>query len=1169
MIEDPKIPSHSDDRDDITLSYSDNPMPARPGLGVPASDVPPNAVFAPGQILAGRFHVIRFVARGGMGEVYEAEDLELNERVAVKTARFEASAGAHEIERFRREIQLARRVTHPNVCRTFDVFRHTSGLSDFGVTTETLLVSMELLAGATLNNQIRRKRMTTAEAMPIVTQMCAGLGAAHAVGVIHRDFKSSNVMLVPSSSSGQHGSSQATPPGSASLRVVITDFGLAHAEEHHHGYTLTRTGDIVGTPAYMAPEQIEGGLITPATDIYSLGIVIYEMLSGALPFVGDTPLATAIKRLRAPAPSLLLSVPDLDGNWAAVVERCLAVEPLQRFGNTEEILSALRGNTALPPASAVTNTVLSTSIPSGIVSSIKTSSSIRWILVLAVVTALAAGSAWFLIRQRTEKNAAALSSQAAATGARKSVAILGFSNMSGRKDADPLGNFLVDSLWSQLDTGQLRFVPPARVEEMKQNISSINNFARLSGEQVQAVHQFLGADILVTGSYNVDGLDGPSSEQRVQLNIHLLDGANGQHLVSLTTPSVPRSDLNDLVVHAGSLIRSQFDIKLKPYEEARLNASLSANTDAVTAFSEAQQQLRTFNLGSAIRLLEKSVEADPQFAQAHAALAEAWDSLGFESKAADEAKKALDSSRNLSTEARDLIGARYAASNRDWTQAIPKYAQLWTQYRDEPEYGLLLANAQLRAGKPKDALNTIAQVRSQNPPPGVSAQLDLTQAQAHDTLGDPQLALASATSAALTAQSMKANLLLARARISQCIAYVGMGEPTKATPLCAEAKKINLAAGDQLGAARATNQIAKAYYNSGNYTEAGTLFEEALGIAQSIGDKYDEAGALNNLGNIQSSRGDNSGAEKSYEQSIAVAQERGEKGDAAMARQNLATVLYSAGQAARAEQMFDAATKTARDIGDNNLQAMIANNQCAYELSYGAVLKARKACEVSLQIRRTINNRADIGKTLSSYAVVLLQQDELDAATSAVRESISNLVAVGAKNDAAWAQITSAQLALERGNFEEAKKTATDASDELAREKDSGGEAEARITLTSALLGLKDFAAAREQADRVSVLAAQAGDKGVTFDARIATARVDVQSGKTDDAIKSLTAIQKEARSAGLVQIGFDAKLALGDAQLASGKKKDGTATLRALEAEAKAHSFTLVARKAAARVPA
>ncbi|MGC1905299.1 MAG: protein kinase [Candidatus Acidiferrum sp.] len=1166
MIEDPKIPSSSDDRDDITLSYSDNPLPARPGLGVPASDVPPNAVFAPGQILAGRFHIIRFVARGGMGEVYEAEDLELNERVAVKTARFEASAGPHEIERFRREIQLARRVTHPNVCRTFDVFRHTSSLSEFGVTTETLLVSMELLAGATLNNQIRRKRMTTAEAMPIVTQMCAGLGAAHAVGVIHRDFKSSNVMLVPSSSSGQHGSSQATPPGSPPLRVVITDFGLAHAEEHHHGYTLTRTGDIVGTPAYMAPEQIEGGLITPATDIYSLGIVIYEMLSGALPFVGDTPLATAIKRLRTPAPSLLLSIPDLDENWAAVVERCLAVEPLQRFADTEEILSALRGNTALrPPASAVTNTVLSTSIPSGIVSSVKTSSPIRWILVLAVVTVLAAGSVWFLIRQRTEKNAAALSLQATATGARKSVAILGFSNLSGRKDADPLGNFLVDSLWSQLDTGQLRFVPPARVEEMKQNISSINNFALLSPEQVRVVHQFLGADILVTGSYNVDE---PSSEQRVQWNIHLLSGTDGQSLGWLT-PNGPRSDLNDLVVHAGSLIRSKFDIKLKPYEEARLNASLSANTDAVTAFSEAQQQLRTFNLGSAIQLLEKSVEADPQFARAHAALAEAWDSLGFESKAADEAKKALDSSRNLSTEARDLIGARYAASNRDWTQAIPKYAQLWTQYRDEPEYGLLLANAQLRAGKPKDALNTIAQVRSQNPPPGVSAQLDLTQAQAHGTLGDPQLALASATSAAQTAQSMQANLLLARARISQCIAYVGMGEPTKATPLCAEAKKINLAAGDQLGAARATNQIAKAYYNSGNYTEAGALFEEALGIAQSIGDKYDEAGALNNLGNIQSSRGDNSGAEKSYEQSIAVAQERGEKGDVAMARQNLATVLYSAGQAARAEQMFDAATKTARDIGDNNLQAMIANNQCAYELSYGAALKARKACEVSLQIRRAINNRADIGKTLSSYAVVLLQQDELDAATSAVRESISNLVSVGAKNDAAWAQITSAQLALERDNFEEAKKTATDASDELAKEKDAGGEAEARIALTSAFLGLKDFAGAREQADRVSVLAAQAGDKGVTFDARIVTARVDVQSGRTDDAIKSLTAIQKEARSAGLVQIGFDARLALGDAQLASGKKKDGTATLRALEAEAKAHSFTLVARKAAARVPA
>src|SRR5580698_4149319 len=184
-----------------------------------ASGTPIHAVFQPNQVLAGRFRVIRFVARGGMGEVYEAEDEELNERVAVKTARFESSQSAQQIERFRREIQLARKVTHPNVCRTFDVFRH--GTTPLGAApSQILIVSMELLSGETLDRRVRGGgALSPAGALPIVLQMCAGLGAAHSVGVTHRDFKSANVMLV------------SPKAASESLRAVVTDFGLAHAEE--------------------------------------------------------------------------------------------------------------------------------------------------------------------------------------------------------------------------------------------------------------------------------------------------------------------------------------------------------------------------------------------------------------------------------------------------------------------------------------------------------------------------------------------------------------------------------------------------------------------------------------------------------------------------------------------------------------------------------------------------------------------------------------------------------------------------------------------------------------------------------------------------------------------------------------------------------------------------
>jgi serine/threonine protein kinase/tetratricopeptide (TPR) repeat protein len=1173
MIEDPKPdPPNENGAADQTLSHANVPGEGVPApSGVPLLSVPPNAVFAKGQILAGRFKILRFVARGGMGEVYEAEDKELNERVAVKTARFDHSRGEHDVERFRREIQLARKVTHPNVCRTFDVFRHTSGDPAAGTESEVLLVSMELLEGKSLDKQVRgANRMTTAEALPIVTQLCAGLQAAHNAGVIHRDFKSSNVMLVwpPAGASSRSASQSAL--SSQSIRVVITDFGLAHAEDHH-GQTLTRTGDIVGTPAYMSPEQIEGGTITPATDIYSLGIVMYEMLTGELPFSGETPLSTAIKRLKAPAPSPRLHIPDLDEKWEAVVARCLEREPEQRFANTDEIVEVLRGG-AIPPRAASASTQGAgwdvPSSPSNVAATTGTSTLAvspfarwRWPALFIVAALLVIASVWVAhYRSALVTNPSSLG--AAAPGvARKSVAILGFTNLSRRKDADSLGNVLVDSLWSQLDTDQLRFVPTDRVDEMKQDLALGDISGSISQKQAEAIRKYLGADILVTGTYNVTG---QPQHFDIQWNIHLLNAADGQSLGSIAQ-SGAQADLNDLVVHTGRLVRQKFDIRLSAAQEAGLDASLSSNSDAVAAFSEAQEKLRTFDLPGATRLLQQSIDNDPKFAKAHSALSGAWDALGFESKATEEAKKAVEVSGKLSTESRDLISARFSATSRDWPKAIQQYAQLWTQYRDEPEYGLLLANTQIRAGKSRDALTTVAQVRSQNPPPGIQAQLSLAEAQAQDTLGDYPASLKSATTAAEAAQSLRANLLLARARIAQCIAHVNMAEISKATPLCEEAKKLNLNAGDQFGAARATNQIAKAYYNAGNYDAAEPLYRDALGIAQSIGDKYDEAGALNNLANIQSTRGETAAARKSYEQSIAVAQERGELGDAALARQNLGLLFYSTGDVARGKDMLAAALKTARDIGDRNLEAMLLNNQCEVGLSYGAVTQARTDCEKSLQIWRSNNDRAGAAKAQSNYGAVQLQSGDTESAVATLQQAVADLDSTGAKNDAAWTRIAFSAALLSQNKIEDARKTAAAAAAELETEKDVASEGEARIALANALLAAGDAAAAREQTDKALALAKQSGDRGLGFDAVTAAARVDARSGKSSDAIKALLSTQRDSRAAGLVQVEFEARLVLGEAQISAGRKKEGLATLQALAVEAKARGYGLIARKALA----
>ncbi len=245
-----------------------------------AGDTSAESAFRTGDVVAFRFRIVRYLAKGGMGELYEAEDLELRERVALKTILPTIADSERSIALFKREVHLARQVTHPNVCRIYDVFRHRPLGAD-GSVREVVFLAMELLRGETLADRLLREgRFQTTDILPIVRQMAEGLAAAHRVGVVHRDFKSPNVMLVEPNAPDQE------------MRVVVTDFGLARrsAQGEATAFTLSfaDAGEISGTPAYMAPEQVEGGDVTPATDVYALGVVLYELATGVQPFVADS-----------------------------------------------------------------------------------------------------------------------------------------------------------------------------------------------------------------------------------------------------------------------------------------------------------------------------------------------------------------------------------------------------------------------------------------------------------------------------------------------------------------------------------------------------------------------------------------------------------------------------------------------------------------------------------------------------------------------------------------------------------------------------------------------------------------------------------------------------------------------------------------------------------------
>jgi serine/threonine protein kinase/Tol biopolymer transport system component len=315
--------------------FLENSSPGR--LAALAVNLQPQ--FSPNDVLAERFAIIRMIARGGMGEVYEAEDLVLRAPVAIKIIRPDILEKPRSLDRFKREVLLAKQVTHPNVCRVFDLFRHNSPGSQELQGREIYFVSMELLQGETLAERLQRSgRMTTDQALTLVAQMASALSAAHQMGILHRDFKPGNVILVASKTQ-------------ENIRVVVTDFGLAskHASDFSASLTLTTQNEALGTPAYMSPEQIEGRELTPATDIYSFGLVIYEIVTGVRPFEAQTPSLMFVKRFTEAPPSPRAIVPELDPRWEAAILKCLERNPENRFGKTGDVFDALLAPQSVRP----------------------------------------------------------------------------------------------------------------------------------------------------------------------------------------------------------------------------------------------------------------------------------------------------------------------------------------------------------------------------------------------------------------------------------------------------------------------------------------------------------------------------------------------------------------------------------------------------------------------------------------------------------------------------------------------------------------------------------------------------------------------------------------------------------------------------------------------------
>ena len=269
--------------------------------------------------IADRYEILGLLGVGGMGTVYKVRDHELDETVALKLLSGNLADDADALARFRREVRIARKVTHPAVARTFDIGEHEG----------SRFLTMELVDGEALDARLARTRLGLHEIVAIASGLCDGLGAAHAAGVVHRDLKPANVIV-------------------AKDRVVVTDFGIARALESEG----TKTTTIAGTPAYMAPEQVEGRELDGRADLYALGVMLFEMLTGELPFQGDSPVVLAAARLVRPAPDVLGRAPSTPAPIADLVRALLAKDRDARPATAlavKESLAAMSLPSVVPP----------------------------------------------------------------------------------------------------------------------------------------------------------------------------------------------------------------------------------------------------------------------------------------------------------------------------------------------------------------------------------------------------------------------------------------------------------------------------------------------------------------------------------------------------------------------------------------------------------------------------------------------------------------------------------------------------------------------------------------------------------------------------------------------------------------------------------------------------
>jgi len=624
-----------------------------------------------GTLFAGRYEVIEELGKGGMGRVFRVYDTKIKEEVALKLLRPEISSDARTIERFSNEIRLARKIVHKNVCRMHDL--HEEKGAHF--------ITMEYVAGEDLKSFIRRAApLNSGKAVLIARQVAEGLAEAHKLGVIHRDLKPQNIMI--------------DKDGNAR----IMDFGIARLVG---AKGITGGNVMIGTPGYMSPEQVEGQEADPGSDLYSLGIVLFEMLTGRLPFEGETPLSIAVKQKSEAPPDPRTLNPQIPEDVDRIILKCLEKPREKRYRSAEELLVDLANVEqslpttphAVPVRKPSTSKEITVRLPSRKI----------WIPGAAVLLALVGFFVWQMIPEKA--------------GAGRSIAVIGFKNQTGDADLDYLREAIPHLLITSLEQShRTRVTSWERLKDLLRN-SGRDAAAIFDEEAGFDVCRKEGIEAVVLGSFVKAG-------ETFATDVQVLD-ASSKHILKSASArgegvaSILKSQIDEI---SRTIRHGIAPPALKIETPGRKIIDLTTGSmEAYNYYLKAREADANFFFADARKFAEKAVALDPTFALAYYVLAKAAGNLLDDPAANDALEKAKTYSTRATERERLFIEARYAGSiERDPAKRLRLLKELTVKYAEDKETHYELGLSFLSSDRNSEAIGELEKAIAIDPRYGLA-----------------------------------------------------------------------------------------------------------------------------------------------------------------------------------------------------------------------------------------------------------------------------------------------------------------------------------------------------------------------------------------------------------------------------------------------------------------